>query len=81
MTPTQKTIFAQLVKQAADEYSNHGCNDYVLPNTPENIEFVRAMNEALGIDNDPMVSKDGTKIYTGDSDILCYCALLLGSCD
>jgi hypothetical protein len=28
-------IAAQMLELAADEFSNHGCNDFELPNTPE----------------------------------------------
>ena len=31
---------AKLLKMAADEFGNHGCNDYAIENTPENQQLV-----------------------------------------
>lgn len=34
-------ILARLLEMASDEFSNHGCNDFEIPNTPENNELVK----------------------------------------
>lgn len=66
-------ILAELLDLAKDEFSNHGCGDFELPNTPEN----RALMEAAEIWNSPEafelhISKDDTKIYTQDWFLMAY---------
>lgn len=36
----RKTL-AKLVDQAADEFGNHGCNDFDVPNDKEHREFIK----------------------------------------
>ncbi len=63
---------------AADEFANHGCNDFVLPNTPENMEFVRGMIAAGDYPSDePQVSNDNTGIYLMDCTLMRYCRELI----
>lgn len=35
-------ILADLLETASDEFSNHGCNDYELDDTPENRDLLEA---------------------------------------
>ena len=70
-------ILAKLLEMASGEFSNHGCNDFDLPNTPENRELMTALGrwnseEEYGL----MISKDGKTIYTGDSQLMSYFAHL-----
>lgn len=66
-------VLADLLKLAGDEFSNHGCNDYELPNTPENRELVSSMhrwNSTNPDEQDIFYSEDGTKIYTQDAFLM-----------
>jgi hypothetical protein len=77
----QHRILADLLDMANDEFSNHGCNDYELENTPENLAIVTAM-EKWNTENSgeepyaPNISNDGTKIYTQDWYLMSYFAHL-----
>jgi hypothetical protein len=70
-------VLADLLELAGDEFSNHGCNDYSLPNTPENLEFMNAMLHWNAPDGTPdeyliQLSPDRTEIYTSDSFLIAY---------
>ena len=43
MNPNELKLAARLLRLAADEFSNHGCNDLDIPNTDENWSLVCAM--------------------------------------
>lgn len=36
MTKSDRTILAELLDMAADQFGNHGCNDFELENTDDN---------------------------------------------
>lgn len=57
-------IAAQLLELAADDFSNHGCNDLELDNTPDNLAFVRGM---IAASDDP---GDVPQLGIGDTSIL-----------
>lgn len=40
MTKAQMKLAAELLEVASDHFSNHGCNDYEIENTPENREWL-----------------------------------------
>lgn len=44
----ERVLAADLLRLAAEKSSNHGCNDYWLAATPENIALVEAANLASG---------------------------------
>ena len=44
-TKTELEVMAKLLDLAADQFSNHGCNDFELPATAENIALVRQVEE------------------------------------
>ena len=78
MTPKTVTasllrISARLLLEAGDEFSNHGCNDFVLLNTPENREFVTAM---LQDSEQPLESAldEREQIYINDWQAMHYCS-------
>jgi hypothetical protein len=50
MTRNEQTILAKLLGIASDEFSNHGCNDFPLPNTDENW----ALYEKMEQESDPV---------------------------
>jgi hypothetical protein len=71
-------IAAEMLELAADEFGNHGCNDFELDNTPENLAFVKRLIAAGDYPEDePNLSGDGTKIYLMDWLIMGYCADVL----
>lgn len=72
-------LAAKLLDMASDEFSNHGCNDFELPNTPENYALVESMelwnvSESGEEPNEVNVSEDGQTIYTMDWYIMSYLA-------
>ena len=74
-------ILADLLEMADNEFSNHGCNDYSIPNTPETIELLRQAHE-WNTNSDPAqlfepsISKDGKEIYVMDYYLMGYFAHL-----
>ena len=76
-------LLSELLSLAADEFSNHGCNDYVLENTPEARKFMAGVEtwnspeeyEEYGIH----ISEDGKEIYTMDHLLISYFAHLAES--
>lgn len=74
MFKTDYRIAAMMLKMASDEFGNHGCNDFELPNTPENQRFVKRLNIYYGYPEELNLSKDGTKIYLMDYNVMDYCA-------
>jgi uncharacterized protein YutD len=69
-------LTAEMLEMASEEFSNHGCNDYVLENTQENREFYeKMMKHSCGevVTVDP--SKE--KIYAQDQMIMSYLSNLL----
>lgn len=69
-------LAADLLESASEEFSNHGCNDYPLENTPENRAFYeKMMKECSGEEITVAPGKD--KIYAQDWLIMSYLARLL----
>jgi hypothetical protein len=67
---------AELLRTASEEFSNHGCNDYPLENTPENREFAKKVfKTSCGEDLD--VPDDAKKIFLQDWIVMSYCARVL----
>jgi hypothetical protein len=50
MTPTERALAARCLIEAAETFSNHGCNDLRLPNTDENWFLIEAMEDWAKID-------------------------------
>ena len=68
-------ILANLLELAAEFIGVHGCNDYELPNTPENRAFIEGaeawnVSESGDTPIELNISPDGKTIYTRD-DFLC----------
>lgn len=74
-------IASKLLEMARDEFSNHGCNDYALEATAENVAFVEAAEKFVYGGTSGVYSKDGKQIITGDDTLMAYCAALLDSAD
>lgn len=66
-TLEERKLIANLLNMAADEFSNHGCNDYPLANTQENRQIV---SDAYRGDDDEWADEiltfKGEKLYTMD---------------
>lgn len=74
--PEYKILY-ELLDMASDEFSNHGCNDFYIDNTPENVELLRMAHEwnTNGDTSEPfeiVLSGDGTKIYVMDYYLMDY---------
>jgi hypothetical protein len=47
MTHTELKIAAEMMKKAMEEFSNHGCGDYWMKDTPEHRKFLTAVREHM----------------------------------
>lgn len=71
LTPTQRKVLADLLDMASDEFSNHVCNDYTLPNDVAHYQFMQnvvAAGDYPG--DDPNIIEN--KIYTMDWLLMDY---------
>lgn len=74
--PVDARIAAQMLNLAADQFGNHGCNDFELPNTPENMEFIkRVIAWSDYPEDEPHLHAD--QILTMDWEVMRYCADVL----
>lgn len=74
----EKSIAAMLLDLAADEFSNHSCNDMLLENTDSNRKFVEDMIREGDYPRDkPNISTDGKIIYVADWVVMRRCSQLL----
>ena len=74
MTKKELELVGQMLDMAADEFANHGCNDFQMANTDENWAFIEAMEaERPPEDRDerPDLSEP---IYTQDWCVMRYLA-------
>ena len=69
-------LAAQMLDDAATQFSNHGCNDLELPQTAENIDFVQRMIASGDYPLDNMIVGNG-KIIVSDWEVMQYCSELL----
>jgi hypothetical protein len=76
LTPTQRKIAAHMLRLAAESYSNHGCNDFELPNTPNNLQFVKDMIAQSDYMEDAPSIHNGNLLML-DWEVMEYCADLL----
>lgn len=76
MDKAHAKLTAKMLKMAADEFSNHGCNDFTLENTPENRElYEKMMKECCG--ETVTVRPNHEIIYAQDWMIMSYLAKIL----
>jgi hypothetical protein len=72
-TEMERKLLSDLLGMAADEFSNHGCNDYVLPNTPETREFLaNIMKEDDEEWAAEILNRKGDKLYAQDWMLIRY---------
>ena len=75
---THMEIASWMLGLASDVFSNHGCNEFTLENTSENIRFVKSMIAHSDFtDCSPNLSSDGKKIHMLDTDVMDYCQNIL----
>jgi hypothetical protein len=74
-------VLSDLLSMADEHFGNHMCNDYELPNTPENRELMekaeRWNSEEQWLQEGLNISSDYSKIYTQDHFLMGYFAHLL----
>jgi hypothetical protein len=67
-------LISKLLEMASDEFSNHGCNDIEIRNTPANCWLMQEYEK----DNNPsdpyqiMFSEDNKYIYANDAALMSY---------
>ena len=67
-----------MLDMAADEFSSHGCNDYELAATEDNVELVESMIAASDYPEDEVnFSSDKKHIFTMDWMLIRYCMKLV----
>lgn len=52
LTSAELTAISELLKEASEEYSNHGCNDYQMANTEENKAMLIDVVKFAGCDEE-----------------------------
>ena len=67
LNDTQKTIMGKMLKIIGDEIS---CSDYILENTPENLEFIKS---APNWEENIIISKNNKYIYTYNDLVMQHC--------
>ena len=68
-------LLAQLLEMAGQEFSNHGCNDFELDNTPENVKLLFSAlewNDPNGAPWGIQLNQEQTKLYTSDTLLIGY---------
>ena len=76
MNKSEWKVLSDLLDMADQEFSNHGCNDYELENTPENRKIAEDAEHYLMDDafKSIAISDDGNKIYPSDAILMGYFA-------
>lgn len=75
---TELRMMVDMLGLAYDTYSNHGCNDYTIPVTPDNVAFAKRLESYLKEDDiDIDIIIDGQKIWLTDTSIMEYCKHVL----
>ena len=73
-------VLAKLLELAGNHFSNHGCNDYDLKNTPENmalLESLEAWNSPDPKERIPIqMDRNGSVLYASDASLMRYFAHL-----
>lgn len=75
LTSAERDMLLGFLEEYSDQMACESCNDYELPNTPENLLLVKEAEQlSSGDDEEPQLSADGKMIYTTDFIILDYLA-------
>jgi hypothetical protein len=79
MDKKKLALAAELLEEASNEFSNHGCNDFQLENTDENWQLICDMedwNRTSAEDRSPRPPLN-RPIYTMDWYVMSYLAAFL----
>ena len=75
LTSLEMAHAATLLDMAGDEFGNHGCTDYPVPNTPENYAMLVAMDIANGDPEEtPEYDPDADELWLSDWCVMVYLA-------
>lgn len=77
LTPTELREAAALLELAAEEFSNHGCNDYGMEETPETLALAQAVMTSQGWEETDVVRYqygDKPFVLTLDHNLMEYLA-------
>lgn len=72
MTKNEIQIAAELLNKASDIFSQHGCNDFGIPNTLENRMLVRSMQ--IELNQEVSLNIKDRKIWVQDWIMMAYLA-------
>lgn len=75
LTSIEKKLLYDFLEQLSNKMGSAVCNDFDLPNTPENLEFAKAFEQTIRrIDHAPEYTVDvrGTKILFYDFMLVGY---------
>lgn len=73
LTDTEHEVLIQLLKMASNEFSNHGCNDFELPNTDEAWEIIKKYELYNSGNLDDLINRPNKKtICYYDWILFCY---------
>jgi len=73
LTSNELALIAGFLGQLGDRFSNDGCEDYSLPDTPENRQLATAAHAHCKFDVDGLNISRG-KIHTQNTMIVAYLA-------
>lgn len=81
LSAAELRLAADLLNLAAEEFANHGCNDYVLSNTDENWALLVACWERAGIPKEDQRTRPpaGERLYAEDWLLMRVLAKRLGA--
>ena len=65
-------IIVAALESYSDRLGNDGCNDVILPNTPDNLALVKAAQAQVEEDMEINLSDDEKTIYTSNIDLVDY---------
>ena len=67
LTKTEWKILVEFLEELDERFSNAGCNDYKMPNTPENRRFVEKMLK-WAHEDDPDGQEETRSAFGWDND-------------
>ena len=70
ISENEAKIMADLLELAADEFGNHGCNDFELAMTDENRELIKAMYADVLDEHDVEIPTHSGSYVTYDSCLM-----------
>lgn len=74
LSKEELTLISKFLEMASDEFSNHGCNDLVIKNTPEHRAIIEKMEKWNSGGKEPLPRFDKPTIFTYDWYMMSYFA-------